>query len=80
VALFPAPLPRPGFFGDSLAQFSSCVPVAACPGVDAAAVSALYRGLLAGGPAGAALVEAIVQQFFAVAAGANASSPNTTVR
>ncbi len=43
VGLFPIPLPLPGFFGESLTSFASCVPPEACPGVDAAAVSSLYR-------------------------------------
>jgi hypothetical protein len=71
--LFPVPLPRPGFYSQSLAQFTSCVPAAACPGVDAATVAAQYRSLLAGGPVVAAQLKALLQQFFAVAASANAS-------
>jgi hypothetical protein len=65
--LFPVPLPRPGFYSQSLAQFTSCVPAAACPGVDAVLVAAQYRSLLAGGPASAPQLEAMLQQFFLVA-------------
>jgi hypothetical protein len=65
--LFPVPLPRPGFYSQSLAQFTSCVPAAACPGVDAVLVAAQYRSLLAGGPAAAPQLEAMLRQFFHVA-------------
>ncbi len=64
--LFPVPLPRPGFYSQSLAQFTSCVPAAACPGVDAVLVAAQYRSLLAGGPAAAPQLEAMLRQFFHV--------------
>jgi hypothetical protein len=49
VALFPVPLPRPGFYSASLTSFSSCVPASACPGVDAQRVAASLRALLQGG-------------------------------
>ncbi len=67
VALFPAPLPRPGFYGRSLLEYSSCVPASACPGVDAAVVKQSYSALLQSGPTGAAQVQALVEEFFAVA-------------
>jgi hypothetical protein len=79
VALFPAPLPRPGFFALSLQQYGSCVPASACPGVDAPAVASAYARLLGAGPAGAGQVVALVEQFF-LAAAANATSTNTSVR
>lgn len=50
VAMFPVPLPLPGFYSSSLTSFSSCVPASACPGVDAQLVSATFRALLQGGP------------------------------
>ena len=50
VALFPVPLPLPGFYSASLTSFSSCVPASACPGVDAQLVSTAFRALLLGGP------------------------------
>jgi hypothetical protein len=42
VALFPLPLPKPGFYADSMTKFVSCVPAAACPGVNASAVAAAF--------------------------------------
>ena len=72
--LFPVPLPRPGFYGQSLVQFTSCVPAGACPGVDAAMVTAQYRSLLAGGPGTAAQLRALLQQFFQVTTAASANA------
>jgi hypothetical protein len=66
--LFPVPLPRPGFYGQSLTQFTSCVPAAACPGVDAAFVSSLYQA------ATPMQRTAMLQQYFSVAYSANATS------
>ncbi len=71
--LFPVPLARPGFYSQSLAQFSSCVPAAACPGMDAALVNALYQGLLVGGSATGPQLNAILQQFFSVFGSGNSS-------
>ena len=42
VALFPLPLPKPGFYAESMTKFVSCVPTAACPGVNASAVAAAF--------------------------------------
>lgn len=42
VALFPLPLPRPGFFANTWQNFTSCVPASACPGVDSTAVQAAF--------------------------------------
>jgi hypothetical protein len=47
IGLFPMPLPLPGFYPLSLTEFAACVPVKACVGVDADAVGALFRALLA---------------------------------
>jgi hypothetical protein len=49
VALFPMPLPRPGFFATSLTKMESCVPAAACPGVNSSAVSATFSKPVAAG-------------------------------
>jgi hypothetical protein len=46
VALFPAPLPLPGFYASSLTEFPACVPSIACPGMDAPAVASAYTQLL----------------------------------
>ncbi len=72
--LFPVPLPRPGFYSQSLAQFTSCVPAAACPGVDAVLVTAQYRSLLAGGAGTSLQLDAILRQFFQVASAASANA------
>jgi hypothetical protein len=78
VALFPAPLPRPGFYGRSLLEYSSCVPATACPGIDAVAVEELYSTLLQSGLPGAIQVHALVEEFFAAAG--NFTANNTVVR
>ncbi len=49
VALFPIPVPLPGFYSTSLTQFSSCVPASACLGVDVQRVTASFSSLLLGG-------------------------------
>ncbi len=49
MALFPVPVPLPGFYSTSLTQFSSCVPASACPGVDVQRVTAALRNLMMGG-------------------------------
>ncbi len=49
VALFPVPVPLPGFYSTSLTQFSSCVPASACLGVDVQRVTASFSSLLLGG-------------------------------
>jgi hypothetical protein len=46
LAMFPVPLPLPGFFALSLSELQSCVPVTACPGVDALEVEEMYARLL----------------------------------
>ncbi len=78
--LFPVPLPRPGFYSQSLALFTSCVPAAACPGVDAALVATQYHMLVAGGPTSAPQLEAMLQQFFrAATAGSTNATRNASV-
>ncbi len=72
--LFPVPLPRPGFYSQSLARFTSCVPAAACPGVDAVLVTAQYRSLLAGGAGTSMQLDAMLRQFFQVASAASANA------
>ncbi len=64
--LFPVPLPRPGFYSQSLVQFTSCVPAEACPGVDTALVDAQYRSMLVGGPDVSLRLDALLQHFFSV--------------
>jgi hypothetical protein len=49
VALFPVPVPLPGFYSTALTQFSSCVPASACLGVDVQRVTASFSSLLLGG-------------------------------
>jgi hypothetical protein len=49
VALFPQPLPMPGFYAASLTTFISCVPADACPGVSASAVAAAFSDPVASG-------------------------------
>ncbi len=51
VDLFPLPLAQPGFYPGSFDEFASCVPAAACPGVDADTVAEAFsrpaaRGVL----------------------------------
>jgi hypothetical protein len=77
VGLFPAPLPRQGFFTRSLQEYGSCVPAAACPGVDAGAVTASYRVLL---ESHSPQVAALVEHFFLVASRNSTASQNTSVR
>jgi hypothetical protein len=70
IDLFPVPLPKPGFYETSLTNFSACVPVEACPGVDAGQVSAAYAAYLAGGSSGA--LGALLSQFWRLS-GSNSS-------
>jgi hypothetical protein len=49
VALFPLPLVRSGFFSLSMTKFVSCVPAAACPGVDAAMIVSAFSERIASG-------------------------------
>jgi hypothetical protein len=72
VAMFPAPLPRPGFFGTSLTDFEGCVPAAACPGVDERDVEAAVQRQLAGSASDRAALEAAIEAFLA-GPGANSS-------
>jgi hypothetical protein len=44
--MLPVPLPLPGFYALSLSELQSCVPLAACPGVDASKVEATFAQLL----------------------------------
>jgi hypothetical protein len=49
VALFPVPLPKPGYYAASLTDLQACVPLTACPGVDTGAVQEAYQRLLSAG-------------------------------
>ncbi len=49
VALFPVPLPKPGYYAASPRDLLACVPPAACPGVDPDAVREAYQRLLDAG-------------------------------
>jgi hypothetical protein len=63
VGLFPVPLPLPGFYPLTLTQFSACVPMVACAGVDAQMVDALVAQLRAEGSGGDGVLGAMLTQF-----------------
>lgn len=65
LAMFPAPLPRPGFVGTTLTSFQSCVPALACPGVDASAVDAVVAKQLAGSSSDRSVFDSVVEDFMA---------------
>jgi hypothetical protein len=46
IALFPVPLPKPGYYAASPRDMIACVPPAACPGLDPGAVQEAYQRLL----------------------------------
>ncbi len=49
VNLFPVPLARPGFYPVSFDEFASCIPAAACPGVDTETVEEAFSRPVARG-------------------------------
>jgi hypothetical protein len=65
VALFPVPLPLPGFYPVSLAEFIACVPQVACAGVDVEEVRALVAQLRQGPGANASFLDLSLTQFYA---------------
>jgi hypothetical protein len=71
VALFPAPLPRPGFYAVSLSDLQSCVPASACPGVDVDVVVTAYDRMLKEHPEA---LEALFQGFAALRTASNATA------
>lgn len=66
VGLFPVPLPLPGFYPLTLTQFSACVPLVACAGVDAMVVSAVVAQLRAGSSDSSDLFSALLTQFMSL--------------
>ena len=66
VALFPAPVPLPGYYGLSLTNFQSCVPASACLGVDASAVQAVVTQQLAGSPGSSGSLHTVYDSFMAL--------------